>query len=147
MGPDNWFPDRISRLRFTKLPSSVGSCPDNELYDRSNRSNNMQFPTLSGMMPNNWFPDRISWLRFTKLPTSVESCPDNELYDRSKYQESWESFRIEPLSLFVERSRTNRFFNFPETWWNWPPPSCHSTYKAYSAVWDFLLMTVSGQTS
>ncbi|WVZ72293.1 hypothetical protein U9M48_020778 [Paspalum notatum var. saurae] len=35
MVPDNWFPDRISWLRFAKLPTSVGSGPDNELTDKS----------------------------------------------------------------------------------------------------------------
>ncbi|WVZ72308.1 hypothetical protein U9M48_020793 [Paspalum notatum var. saurae] len=35
MVPDNWFPDRISWLTFANLPTSVGSGPDNELYDKS----------------------------------------------------------------------------------------------------------------
>jgi hypothetical protein len=34
ISPENWFPERTRLLRFPKLPTSEGSDPDSELYDR-----------------------------------------------------------------------------------------------------------------
>ncbi|PUZ75469.1 hypothetical protein GQ55_1G171900 [Panicum hallii var. hallii] len=76
ISPDSWFAENISWLRFLMLPTSEGSCPVSELYDKSKNLERRGSLKISlGIEPFRRLLDRSRAIRFFSFPKLAGIAP------------------------------------------------------------------------